>query len=100
MTSTKQDGLDLSRPEVDLLAQVLTANIAASQNTSNRVLDRVENERDEAQRALVGLYDALYEAHHTAEVQLRSVGAILQWYGAAADDASRALSHRTSQEES
>lgn len=98
---TEQDeqrgpGLHLDPEQTDFLGKVLSAQVVASQDVANRVLDFTQAERDEAQRALVALYDALAEIHYGSEVQLRAVGMLLQDFDARVDVAASALARRGS----
>lgn len=98
---TEQDeqqgpGLRLDPQQTDFLGKVLSAQVVASQDVANRVLEFTQAERDEAQRALVALYDALAEIHYGSEVQLRAVGMLLQDFDARVDVAASALARRGS----
>lgn len=89
-------GLRLDPEQTDFLGKVLSSQVAASQDVANRVLEFTQTERDEAQRALVALYDALAEIHYGSEVQLRAVGLLLQDFDARVDVAASALARRGS----
>ena len=88
--------LTMTEQEAQFAGDVLSAVIKQGQDTSNRLLTFAEQERNEAQEALVNLFREISLVHERSPIAIRGIDAVLDRWAPAANAAGWAIESRES----